>query len=283
MTTEIVQFKCPSCGHLLGEEEYRHACEKNQIQIDEIVKEKSLQKIEQLKIEQSKEIHRLNKRFELERENEVNTRVAKALNEEKVWMQLKHEQDLAEKDKQIDAAKSQQDERIRRAIIDNELKHAQKENEFELQHSRIEANNKKLLERVEKLQKTLDNIPPEVQGTSGEFSLIDELRNEFRREISPKKVGVAMADVVQVIVTDTGEIIKTPIVYDKKTGEKVSVSDIVKAKNYRTVHKTDHSIIVTKDIKNNRFTEVRDGVLLVHPVAVVDIAKRIRWFLIEKT
>ncbi len=90
-----------------------------------------------------------------------------------------------------------------------------------------------------------------------------------------------MADVVQIIVTDTGERIKTPILYDKKTGDKVSPLDIVEAKGYRMVHKTDHSIIVTKDVKNNRFTEVREGVLLVHPVAVVDIAKRIRWFLIE--
>ncbi len=177
---------------MLGEEEYRHACEKNQIQINEIVKEKSLQLFEQFKIEQSKELDRLKKQFEFEKEKEVNTRVAKALDEEKVWMQLKLEQDLGEKDKQIEAAKAEQDEKIRKAIIDTELKHEQREKQFELQRSRIEADNKKLLERVEKLQKTLDNIPPDLQGTAGEFILIDELRKEFQRDdISPKKVGVA--------------------------------------------------------------------------------------------
>ena len=40
MTTEIVQYKCPSCGHLLGEEEFKHACEKSQRQVDEKVEQK---------------------------------------------------------------------------------------------------------------------------------------------------------------------------------------------------------------------------------------------------
>lgn len=26
MTLEIVQYRCPTCDHLMGEEEYRHAC-----------------------------------------------------------------------------------------------------------------------------------------------------------------------------------------------------------------------------------------------------------------
>ena len=26
MTIEITEFKCPACGHLIGEEEYIHPC-----------------------------------------------------------------------------------------------------------------------------------------------------------------------------------------------------------------------------------------------------------------
>ncbi|MGA7370019.1 MAG: hypothetical protein WBX01_12890 [Nitrososphaeraceae archaeon] len=26
MTIEVTEFGCPTCGHILGEEEYRHAC-----------------------------------------------------------------------------------------------------------------------------------------------------------------------------------------------------------------------------------------------------------------
>lgn len=73
-----------------------------------------------------------------------------------------------------------------------------------------------------------------------------------------------------------------PIVYDRKTGESITKSDIAKAKNYKTIHNTDYSIIVTeKGIKNNSLTEEREGVLLVHPRVVVDIVKRMRSFLIE--
>ncbi len=191
------------------------------------------------------------------------------------------------KEKLIEAAKLQSatlvEEKIRRAIIDNEVKHRQREKQFELQHSRIETDNKKLLDQVEKLQKTLGNIPPELRGTAGEFVLIDELKKEFRTDIViGKRVGVAMADAVQTVVTETGESITIPIVYDRKTGDSITKLDIVKAKNYKTIHNTDHCLIVTdKGIKDNRLTEERQGVLLVHPSIVIDIAKRIRSFLIE--
>ena len=42
-----------------------------------------------------------------------------------------------------------------------------------------------------------------------------------------------MADIIQIIVTKTGERITTPIVYDKKTGDSVTAVDIVKAKKYK--------------------------------------------------
>jgi len=65
---------------------------------------------------------------------------------------------------------------------------------------------------------------------------------------------------------------------------KVTKTDIEKAKNYKRTHNTDYCIIVTTDIKETaprRYTEVRDGILLVHSTVLIDIAKRIRNFLIE--
>ncbi len=287
MTTQVVEFKCPSCGHLLGEEEYSHACKNNKRQVDEKVEQKLQQQAKQLNTEHAKQIQKINEKNELEREQEVIKRVAKVVSEEKIWMELKHKQELDAKEKLIEAAKlesaAQVEEKVRHAIADNEVKHRQKEKEFELQHSRIETDNKKLLDQVEKLQKTLDNIPPELRGTAGEFVLFDELKKEFQRDdIVPKQVGVAMADVIQNIVTDTGERISTPIVYDKKMADTVTKKDIEKSKSYKTIHNTDYSIIVTaKGIKNNRFTEEREGILLVHPIVVIDIAKRLRTFITE--
>ena len=95
-----------------------------------------------------------------------------------------------------------------------------------------------------------------------------------------------MADIIQTIVTETGERIETPIAYDKKMGSKVIKTNLEKAKNYKRIHNTDYCIIVTIDIKETnprRFTEVRHGILLVHPTVLIDIAKRIRNFMIDNS
>jgi hypothetical protein len=86
---------------------------------------------------------------------------------------------------------------------------------------------------------------------------------------------------------ENGEKIAPPIVWDKKTSDKVTPSDICKAQKYKTTHNTDYSIIVTekgitkKDSNNGKFGE-REGIKLVHPSAAVDIAKWFRGFIIEK-
>lgn len=98
-----------------------------------------------------------------------------------------------------------------------------------------------------------------------------------------------MADVIHTIVTDTGEKIFPPIVYDMKTGESVTATDIYKAKRYKEIHNTDYSIIVTakgirpKDCKTNRMSSIgeREGILLFHPLVVVEEARLIRNFIIE--
>jgi hypothetical protein len=251
------------------------------------VQVKLQQHIKELQIEHAREIQRIKESHKLNREAEISVIVEKKLSEEKKSMLVKYSRELEEKDRQIEQARLENtdriDEMIRQAISNNELKYRQKDAERELHHSRIEADNKKLLDQVEKLQKTLDNIPPELRGTASEFVLLDELKKEFPEDdLRAKTVGVRMADVVQTIVMDTRQKLAIPIVYDRKTGENITKLDITKAKNYKTIHNTDYSIIVTeKGIPNNRLTEDREGVLLVHPRIVIDIARRIRNFLIE--
>jgi hypothetical protein len=287
MTTEIAKFRCPFCGHMLGEEEAKNAQQKKQKEIDEIVEQKLQQQIKQVQIDHAKEIQKINELHKLNRETEINVRVDKKLSEEKMLMRLEHSKELEEKDRQIETARLENseyiNEKISDAISNNEIKHRQREAERELHHGRIEADNKKLMDQVEKLQKTLDNIPQELRGTASEFVLSEELRKEFPLdEVRTKKVGVAMADVIQTIVTNSGEKLLIPIVYDRKTGDSVTKLDIAKAKSYKTIHNTEYSIIVTdKGIKDNRLSEEREGVLIVHPRIVVDIAKRTRSFVIE--
>ena len=88
------------------------------------------------------------------------------------------------------------DERIKTAVTEVEVRYKQTEKQYKMQQDRIEADNRKLMDQVEKLQKTLDNIPAELRGTAGEIILAEELKREFvRDEIKQKKVGVALADV----------------------------------------------------------------------------------------
>jgi hypothetical protein len=249
MRTELQEYKCPSCGRQLGETEYIDICEKNQKILEQIAE----QRLEPLKVQHDKEIRKLKEKHDMEKEKELNIRVEKQLNQEKVWIELRHKQELAGK----------------------EAKYIQSVKENQLKLKRLET-------QIEKQQKIIDSTAPELRGTAGEFVLYDLLQNEFGTDrFTMKKTGISMADVVQTIVTETGETIPTRIAYDVKTGEIVTKSDITKAKNYMSIHNTPHSIIVTKNIKNERYTEVRDGILLVHPLAVIDIAQQIRKSLIE--
>jgi hypothetical protein len=92
--------------------------------------------------------------------------------------------------------------------------------ETQAQHlllTRVNTAYREFMFRAEKMQTTLENMPPQLRGDAGEFVLIDELRKEFKTdEIVPKIYGVPIADVVQKIVTTQGEKIPTPLYTTKK-------------------------------------------------------------------
>jgi hypothetical protein len=297
MTIQIREFRCPTCGHTMGEEQYTHACHELNKVVTERVKERDTIKDEQHR----KEIHELDEQhrkeiheLELYMESEIKNRLHQALSQERTTIEARYREALEEKDKQIETAKlegiADMDEKIKQAVADSESRHSQKNSQFELQLTRIELRNKELMDQVEKLQKTLDNVPAEFKGTAFEKNILNELRNAFNRDsIQEKKFGKEMADIVQSIVTDSGEKIETPIVYDTKTGDEVSKADIEKAKRYKTIHNTDCCIIVTKkgikpkDCQGEPSSLIgkREGIFLVHPSIVVGVARLIRNFIIE--
>jgi Uncharacterized protein conserved in bacteria (DUF2130) len=178
---------------------------------------------------------------------------------------------------------------------DNESTHRQTEIESKLKFDRIERDNKELrdttkqlTDKIEEQKKTIENKSSESRGTTGEIGLLGDLHNAFPKdELVPKIVGVEMADVIQTVVIENGEKIAPPIVWDRKMGDKVTNEDINKAKKYRTKHNTDFSIIVTekgitrKDSNNTSFGE-REGIYLVHPTAVIEIARIFRNIIIDK-
>ena len=177
MTTEIIQYKCPSCGHLLGEEEYEHACQRSQREVNEKVQEQ-LKKAEQdklnLKIEFGQKLREIDERNKLERERDAD----RIRLEERNTLAIHHSQELADKDRQIELAKSQSElilnEKVNQAVMRLEEKHRQEKKEFELQRNRMQND-------MEKLQKTVDNIPIELRATASEFCTSGRINRRISR------------------------------------------------------------------------------------------------------
>jgi hypothetical protein len=122
--------------------------------------------------------------------------------------------------------------------------------------------------------------------------LFDDLHTAFPQDhLISKTVGVEMPDIVQTIVTENGEKLANPILWDKKTGENITPKDIEKAKKYKEKYNTDYCIIVKAkpitdtDSKNCRAGVIakRDGILLVHQSIAVGVAEETHNFIIEKT
>ncbi len=278
MTATVVDLKCPACGHLVGNEEYERVV----ANFDRFVEEKMNGQIEQLRYERDMKdelLQQMKKKFQ-DREEQYERNTEKKANEmatSKIReMDIRHRDELSEKDRQ--SRINQQDE-IERVV-------SGKDRQFNLERAGYHTQIQRYQTQVEEQKRTIDNIPSELRGTRGEIALLDDLHNAFPDdELVPKIVGVEMADIIQTVV-ENREKIAPPIVWDRKTSDKVTPSDICKAKQYKTTHNTDYSIIVTQDItmkdSNNRMFGERDGIKLVHPTAVVDMARIFRSVIIDK-
>jgi hypothetical protein len=72
MTTTVLEFKCRTCGHLLGEEEYK----RSNANIDRLVHEESEGLIEEIKYEHDKKIKEIQHKHDQDIENKVSQRLA---------------------------------------------------------------------------------------------------------------------------------------------------------------------------------------------------------------
>jgi len=297
MTIEITEFRCPTCGHVLGEEQYSIACEEvNRIVTERVKQVVEINNVQHRKEMQEREAQHRKEMQERERRNaaEIQSIVQQTLSKERVSIDLRHQEDLAEKDRQIEAVRSEGDtyweEKLDQAVAATVQGQAEKNSQFELKFHRVDERNRELMQDIEKLQRALDNVPSEFKGTSFENNVASQLRTAFKNDnIQEKEFGKEVADIVQTVVTDSGETISTPIVYDTKTADSVTPKDIEKAKKYKTIHNTDYCIIVTrkgikpKDCEKEPSSLIgkREGIFLVHPSIVVGIARLMRNFMIE--
>jgi hypothetical protein len=309
MTIEIIKFKCPACGQQIGENESI----KIESEFNKKIQDSLKDKIKKLNGEHDQEIYNLEethreqekeqeKRFNNELHNKVNQQVQLHLIElekksdyDKAAIIEKYENEIRRKDEKIKEVQSQSnlilDKSVEKALKDKEEVHREQEKRFELQIARIQKNNIDLEKKVEQLKKTLENIPSEFKGTAGENRLFEDLHKAFPYDvITQNKRGKEMPDVIQTIITEKGEKIDTPIIWDNKTGDNITPTDIKKAKLYKEKYNTDCCIIVSskvitsKDSKNcTTLIGNRDDVLLVHPTIAVGVGEMTRNFIIEKS
>lgn len=280
MTIEIVEFKCPTCGHLMGEEEYEIAIKR----MNKIIQETSNGQIEKIKSECDVKVHNV--------EIKANSRILAERDQHSRELENRANQLALVEIKKIQSKNDKEKQENTEAIKRNDEKHRQKETEHRLQLDRARKDIEQLQKDNQKLQKTLDTIAPERKGTAAEIILFDDLHAAFPQDhLMPKIVGKEMPDVVQTIVLDNGDKLSTPIAWDSKTGDCITAKDIKQAKRYKKICNTDCSIIVSakgiteEDSEGGRAGLIgfRDGILLVHPSVVVGVAKLVRASLIQRS
>jgi hypothetical protein len=93
MTIEIAELRCPSCGHLMGEEEYRDACDK----FNRTVQASSTELIDKIRTECEAKIHKLENRIDQEAELLANRKLSEH-EEESARMREEYEHKLKLKD-----------------------------------------------------------------------------------------------------------------------------------------------------------------------------------------
>ncbi len=166
-----------------------------------------------------------------------------------------------------------------KAIFTRELEEKDKQiKEKEIQITRFQGD-------ISDLKNKLMQSQSELKGEVGELDLYSRLTNAFPDDhFRRQKRGSSSGDLIQKIRTTSGTI-DTQIVYDNKEANTVTKTDVEKAKKYTKIHGTKYVLIVSrnlpkKDVKNGLLGE-KEGILLVHPSIVVEVAAQIRTGIIE--
>ena len=196
-----------------------------------------------------------------------------------------HEQDLAEKSKEIvkleQAQKSFKKKATEQASEYFEAK--KKKLQSELSERDVQIN--RFSEKVESLEKQLKQSQSELKGEVGELDLLASLTEAFPNDhFRRQKRGTSSGDVMHQI-RENGKSLDIPIVYDNKAAKTVTKNDIEKAKKYQKIHGTNHVVIVSARLPKtkvpNGYYATQDGIHLVHPSIVVEITKQLRNSIIE--
>ncbi len=232
----------------------------------------------------SKQMAALEKRLKAQHQKDIAARDRQAAAAEK-RRRDEHRRDVAERDRQIKDLKSRQaaDKRAAadeaRAGFDSERRKLREDlTAKDIQLRRFEG-------EVGQLKEQLRQSQPELRGEAGELDLYAALTAAFPDDhFKRQRRGTRGGDIVQRIRSRSG-FLDTPIVYDNKSAATVTKADIEKAQGYRLQHGTEYVLVVSASLPKrsvpNGLVGEKDGVLLVHPSIVAEVARQIRSGIVE--
>jgi len=196
-----------------------------------------------------------------------------------------HKKEIVEKTKLITQLEKQQDSYKKAAKEQASATYAIKEKQLAQEITERDLQLSRFSVEIDSLKKQLTQSQSELKGESGELDLFATLTDAFPNDhFRRQKRGTSTADVIQQIRT-RGKSLDIPIVYDNKNANTVTKKDVEKAKKYQKIHGTSYVLIVSANLPKatvpNGLYGTRDGIILVHPNIVTEVAKQIRTGIIE--
>ena len=310
---QLSSLKCPLCNKSLANKEYKQAItqleeqlQKNFDQKNESQKDSFESQIEALKENQDKIMrethdnhkeqleqvrHDLEDTYKVQFEQFQKSYESLTKQSEKQFIELEkqlkqsHKKELAEKTKLVSTLEKQQESYKKAAVEQASATFAAKERQLEQNISERDIQLRRFSGEVEALKKQLTQSQSELKGEAGELDLFATLTDAFPNDhFRRQKRGTSTGDVMQQIRT-RGKSLDIPIVYDNKNASTVTKKDIEKAKKYQKIHGTNYVIIVSANLPKtsvpNGLYGTREGIILVHPSIVTEVARQIRSAIIE--
>lgn len=261
---------CPFCGQPLVNREAISHLHRAQTEFERRVRAEEEKRLQQMLRQQTATIRK--------EEREKSSKEVSRL--ERLAAKLEQRADRAEslaerRAKQIAAAKLAE---AKKSLEESARKKA--ERQMERRERSLRSTVQRQSQQIEELQRRLEHVGAADRGEFNEQAILRQLRETFTDdEIRPVGKGRKGADLIQTVrYRAAGNYVTAGrILYECKDTQTWQNAFITQAKQARETHKTPHVILVTQAFpRNAKDLFWKDGIPVVHPNAVVHLARVVR-------